>query len=100
MSLASGFGHGNARRAKEFIPVTHFRHPKFIGGRAGVPRLYVELTISIVKLDRRIKTALDETRLLILGSQVLFDSCSKAFFRTALRDFPGARNIWSAPRWR
>jgi hypothetical protein len=25
-----------------------------------------------VKLDRRIKTALDETRLLILGSQVLF----------------------------
>jgi hypothetical protein len=35
-----------------------------------------------VKLDRRIKTALDETRLLILGSQVLFGFLLESVFQT------------------
>ena len=37
----------------------------------------------IVKLDRRIKTALDETRLLILGSQVLFGFLLESVFQNA-----------------
>jgi magnesium-transporting ATPase (P-type) len=36
-----------------------------------------------VKLDRRIKTALDETRLLILGSQVLFGFLLESVFQNA-----------------
>ena len=35
----------------------------------------------VVKLDRRIKTALDETRLLILGSQVLFGFLFESVFQ-------------------
>jgi Family of unknown function (DUF6328) len=38
---------------------------------------------SDVKLDRRIKTALDETRLLILGSQVLFGFLLQSVFQNA-----------------
>jgi magnesium-transporting ATPase (P-type) len=40
-------------------------------------------TAWIVKLDRRIKTALDETRLLILGSQVLFGFLLESVFQNA-----------------
>jgi magnesium-transporting ATPase (P-type) len=36
-----------------------------------------------VKLDRRIKTALDETRLLVLGSQVLFGFLLESVFQNA-----------------
>jgi hypothetical protein len=74
----AGSGQGNARHAKEFTRATHFRHPKFIG--SGVHSLR-KLTISIVNLDRRIKTALDETRLLILGSQVLFGFLLESVFQ-------------------
>ena len=47
------------------------------------------------------KTALDETRLLILGSQVLFDSSSeKVCSKAPSKRSPAPRNIWWAPRWR
>jgi hypothetical protein len=52
-----------------------------------------------LELGRKIKTAMDETRLLILGSQVLFGFLFKASSRTASTRFPPPRNIWSAPRW-
>jgi len=48
-----------------------FPSPEFKAGEAGV-RACASSPNVVVKLDRRIKTALDETRLLILGSQVLF----------------------------
>jgi hypothetical protein len=47
-------------------------------GRARPPALRADC---IVKLDRRIKTALDETRLLILGSQVLFGFLFESVFQ-------------------
>jgi hypothetical protein len=43
---------------------------------------------SIVKLDRRIKTALDETRLLILGSQVLFGFLLESAFQNGFESLP------------
>jgi hypothetical protein len=59
---------------------THFCHPKFLG--VGTPTTALRKpTDSIVKLDRRIKTALDETRLLILGSQVLFGFLLESVFQ-------------------
>ena len=57
--------------SKEFIPLTYFRHPNSKRGRRR-SRASESSPNVVVKLDRRIKTALDETRLLILGSQVLF----------------------------
>jgi Family of unknown function (DUF6328) len=41
-----------------------------------------------VKLDRRIKTALDETRLLILGSQVLFGFLFESVFQNGFETIP------------
>jgi len=43
-----------------------------------------------VKLDRRIKTALDETRLLILGSQVLFGFLFQSVFQNGFETLPPA----------
>jgi magnesium-transporting ATPase (P-type) len=42
----------------------------------------------IVKLDRRIKTALDETRLLVLGCQVLFGFLLESVFQSAFETLP------------
>ena len=41
-----------------------------------------------MKLDRRIKTALDETRLLVLGSQVLFGFLLESVFQNAFETLP------------
>jgi hypothetical protein len=49
-----------------------------------------------VKLDRRIKTALDETRLLILGSQLLFGFLFAGVFQTGFETLSTPRNICSA----
>src|SRR5882724_834814 len=77
----------NAQPSKEFIWATNFRHPQF--SRVGNEPCVRKATISIVRLDSRIKTALDETRLLILGSQVLFgfllDSVFQNGFQTLSR---------------
>jgi len=43
-----------------------------------------------MKLDRRIKTALDETRLLILGSQVLFGFLLESAFQNGFDALPGS----------
>jgi len=43
-----------------------------------------------VKLDRKVKTALDETRLLILGAQVLLGFQYEAFFQDGFSDLSGA----------
>jgi Family of unknown function (DUF6328) len=43
----------------------------------------------VLRLDRRIKTALDETRLLILGSQVLFGFLLDSVFQNAFEKLPG-----------
>src|SRR3954451_13085041 len=50
-------------------------HPKTVHPR------YKRLRDSTVKLDRRVKTGLDETRLLILGSQVLFGFLFESVFQ-------------------
>jgi len=44
----------------------------------------------VMKLDRRIKTALDETRLLILGSQVLFGFLLESAFQNGFDALPGS----------
>jgi len=44
----------------------------------------------VVKLDRRIKTALDETRLLILGSQVLFGFLFESVFQNGFETLSAA----------
>jgi Family of unknown function (DUF6328) len=41
-------------------------------------------------LDRKLKTALDESRLLILGAQVLFGFLFQAVFQDLFRDVPPA----------
>jgi hypothetical protein len=51
--------------------VTYFCHPIFNAEEASTAHFRKRPNV-VVELDRRIKTALDETRLLILGSQVLF----------------------------
>src|SRR3954471_14271631 len=46
-----------------------------------------------LKLDKRIKTALDETRLLILGSQVLFGFLLESFFQNAFETLPRSSQL-------
>jgi hypothetical protein len=41
-------------------------------------------------LDRKLKTALDESRLLILGAQVLFGFLFQAVFQDLFKDVPPA----------
>jgi hypothetical protein len=41
-------------------------------------------------LDRKLKTALDESRLLILGAQVLFGFLFQAVFQDLFKDVPAA----------
>src|SRR5258708_33773522 len=69
----------NAQPSKEFIWATNFRRPQF--SRMGNEPCVRKATISIVRLDSRIKAALDETRLLILGSQVLFGFLLESVFQ-------------------
>src|SRR3977135_1059906 len=80
-----GSGKGTPGKPKSSPRATYFRHPKFIGSGP-----LVEPTISVVKLDRRIKTALDETRLLILGSQVLFGFLFQSVFQNGFETLPAA----------
>ena len=81
MSLASGFRTWE-RAARQRVHLRDaFPSSEIHRGSGGRPRFCAELTISIVKLDRKIKTALDETRLLILGSQVLFGFLLESVFQ-------------------
>src|SRR5438270_10992820 len=83
---------GNAQRSKEFIWLTYFRHPNLTWRRSR-PLLVRRLPKVVVKLDKRIKTALDETRLLILGSQVLFGFLLESFFQNAFETLPRSSQL-------
>jgi len=66
----------------------HSPHPQFIPAlETGSPR-HLRTHDLTVKLDRRIKTALDETRLLILGSQVLFGFLFESVFQNGFETIP------------
>ena len=45
-----------------------------------------------MKLDRKVKTALNETRLLILGAQVLLGFQFEAFFQDGFSELSTARS--------
>ena len=60
------------------------RHPQAITDCGWAP----QVSAITVKLDKRIKTALDETRLLILGSQVLFGFLFESVFQNGFEAIP------------
>jgi hypothetical protein len=48
-------------------------------------------------LDKKLKTALDESRLLILGAQVLFGFLFQAVFQDPFKEVPPASQLCSVP---
>jgi hypothetical protein len=55
------------------------------------------IAIGETQMDEKLKTALDESRLLILGAQVLFGFLFQAVFQDLFKEVPPVSRLCSVP---